>query len=211
MLEQRPRLDARLAVRIDIRVIDEVARHQIDRAFDPFEFAADRACYGSQQRGFADADAALEQHVASREQRDINQAHGVVVSDYGFSRFLFEAKRIAAPILQLLVRAHRLRPRNPPCGTRCSLISWPLRRVGKDSTAVCISHAYGAACRFRGERTDEALLEASGFVPVCSTQDDTLCLFSAKAKCATSKMRDQKMRYLISSEISIRLRSGSCK
>jgi hypothetical protein len=113
VLEQRTGLDTRLAVRVDIRVIDEVAGHQIDRAFDALEFAAHRSGNRAQQGRFAEADAAFEQYVAAREQRDIDQADRVVLPDHRLRGFPLEAKRVTAPILQLLVGTHCLRPRDP--------------------------------------------------------------------------------------------------
>ena len=64
--QQRTGLDARLAVRIDVGVINEVGRHQVDRAFDALEAAADGTREGAQDRGLADADVAFEQHARGR-------------------------------------------------------------------------------------------------------------------------------------------------
>ena len=74
--QQRTRIDARASVAVDVSVIDEILRHQVDRAFDALVVAAEAARDCAQQRRLADADVAFEQHVAAREDRDRDEAHG---------------------------------------------------------------------------------------------------------------------------------------
>ena len=102
MPQQRAGLDARLAVRIDVRVIDEIAGHQVHRAFDALEVPADGARERAQDRGLADADVAFEQHVAAREQRDVDQPDRVALADDGLADLLLDAQRAAAPVFELL-------------------------------------------------------------------------------------------------------------
>jgi hypothetical protein len=58
--KQRSRFDAWLTVRIDICVIDQIARHQVDCAFYALEVAADGAGKCSEYGGLSDADVAFE-------------------------------------------------------------------------------------------------------------------------------------------------------
>jgi hypothetical protein len=105
--QQRTRLDARLAVAVYIGVIDEIVRHQVDRAFDTLEVAAHGAGKGAQHRRLADTDVAFEQHMAAREQRHVDQAKRVVLTDDRPPHFFFDAQRKAAPIMQSFLGEHQ--------------------------------------------------------------------------------------------------------
>ncbi|HJP98727.1 MAG TPA: hypothetical protein VJ862_09215, partial [Rhodanobacteraceae bacterium] len=100
MAQQRAWFDARPALRIDVGMIDEVARHQIDRAFDPFEFAAYRARERAQQGRLADADVAFEQHVPAREDRDREETNGARKAEHALVQRALETERAVAPFAQ---------------------------------------------------------------------------------------------------------------
>jgi hypothetical protein len=87
---QGTRLDPRLAFSVDVRVIDEVARHQIDGAFDALEISADRARERAQNGRLADADIAFEQHVPASEQCHVDESDGVALADDGPADFLLD-------------------------------------------------------------------------------------------------------------------------
>jgi hypothetical protein len=57
--QQGPGLDAGLPSALDVGVVDEVVGHQVDRALDALEVAADGAREGPQHGGLADADVAF--------------------------------------------------------------------------------------------------------------------------------------------------------
>jgi hypothetical protein len=97
--QERTGLDPRLAVRVDVRVVHEVAGHQVDRAFDALEVAADGARERPQDRGLADADVALEQHVAAGEQSYVDEADRVLLTDDDLADFIFQAQCAFTPLL----------------------------------------------------------------------------------------------------------------
>ena len=108
--QQGAGLDARLARVVHVRVIDQVARHEVHRAFDAFELAAHRARERAQHRRLADADVAFEQHVAAREQRHVDHAQRVLLADHGACDVLLDAQGPPPPVLQQFVSAaHRER------------------------------------------------------------------------------------------------------
>src|SRR6218665_176115 len=108
MAQQRARVDARPAVLIDIAVIDQIARHQVDAPFHALELTADGAGKGAQHRGLADADIAFEQHMAAREQRHIDQADDLRLADYRLGHLALHTPGATLPVLELLVCCHRI-------------------------------------------------------------------------------------------------------
>ena len=110
--QQRTRIDARLAVAVDEGVIDEILRHQVDRAFDALVGAAEAARRRAQQRRLADADVAFEQHVAAREDRDDQQADRARQAEHATVQRALEFERPRAPLVKFAVESvHRTRHR----------------------------------------------------------------------------------------------------
>ena len=98
MLGQRAVVDRRAAVAVDVGVVDQVGRHQVDGAFDTRELAADQPRECAQQRRLADADVALQQHVAAREHRDDELMHDARLADDDGARQLLELERACVPV-----------------------------------------------------------------------------------------------------------------
>ena len=100
MFQHRAGIDARFTVFVDVGVVNQIIRHQIDRAFDALEGAADGPGKGTQHGRFADANITFEQHVAAREYRDVDVVNHVILADHRFFDFRFQRERTGAPILQ---------------------------------------------------------------------------------------------------------------
>jgi hypothetical protein len=110
MAQQRPGLDARLALGIDVGVVDKISGHEIDRALDPLEFTTDRSRERTQDGGLAHTNVALQEHVSAGKQRDIDEPHGSLLTDYRLPYFFFQKQRPGAPIMELLGRDHLRSP-----------------------------------------------------------------------------------------------------
>ncbi len=106
MPEQGTRLDPRLAVRIHVRVVHEVARHQVDGALNAFEVSTDRTRERAQDGRLANTDIALEQHMSAREHGHVEQPNGRRLSDDRRPDLRLDPERPLAPILQLLLGRH---------------------------------------------------------------------------------------------------------
>ena len=100
MADQRARLDGRPAGRVDIGVIDEVGRHQIDRALAAREITAEHAREGAQQRRLADAHVALQQHMAAREDSDVDLPDHAALADQRLRNLGLERQCARAPVSQ---------------------------------------------------------------------------------------------------------------
>src|SRR5690606_24864961 len=78
MFENRAGIDLRFANFIDIGVVDEVVRHQIDRALDTLISTTQSTRDGSQQGGLADTDIAFQHDVAAGEHCQSNLVNGMI-------------------------------------------------------------------------------------------------------------------------------------
>ena len=101
--QQRALVDLRTAIRAEVGMVDQVVRHQVHGALDAFVGATDAARDGLQQRGLADPDAALQQHVAARKNGDVHQPDCLVLADDDLLDLIFQLERMAAPIGQLVL------------------------------------------------------------------------------------------------------------
>src|SRR5258708_608676 len=106
MTQQRPGLDAWLALGIDVGVVDKISWHEIDRALDPLEFTADRSRERTQNRGLAHTDVTLQEHMPAGKQRDVDEPHGSLLTENRFPYFFFQKQRPGAPVMELLGRDH---------------------------------------------------------------------------------------------------------
>ena len=88
--QDRSRIDFRPPVLAQIRIVDEIARHQIDGTFDPLVGAADRPRHSAQQGRLADANIAFKQDMAARENRDRQKADDAVLPNDRFRDFFLE-------------------------------------------------------------------------------------------------------------------------
>src|ERR1700730_1763393 len=82
--KKRPRFYARLTLSIDVRVIDQIARHQIYRAFDAFEIATDRTCKSPQNSRLPNAHIAFEKDMSPCKYRHVDQPDCGLLADDGF-------------------------------------------------------------------------------------------------------------------------------
>ena len=82
MLEQRTGFDAWLAVPGDVGVVEEIARHQVDGAFDALECTADSAGEGLEEGRLAHAHVPFEQDMAACKGREQQQAYGPLLPDH---------------------------------------------------------------------------------------------------------------------------------
>ena len=105
MLDQRPGVDRRPALGADVGVVDQVAGHQVDGAFGAREGAAEHAREGAQQRRLADADIALQQHVAAREHSGVDAPDHPPLPDHRLADLAFERKCAFAPVVQQRIAA----------------------------------------------------------------------------------------------------------
>ena len=74
MLEQWPRCYLRVSIFVNKRVIHQVARHEVDSAFDTLATATERTADGTQKRGLPHADVALKHDLTAAERRDVEQS-----------------------------------------------------------------------------------------------------------------------------------------
>ena len=123
MPDQGPGLDRRLALGADVGVVDQVVGHQVDGAFDAREVTAQHLREGPQQRRLADADIALQQHVAAREDGRVDEADDARLADHRLGHLGFERQRALAPVAQQrIVSIHsnplELASRRPAPGDR---------------------------------------------------------------------------------------------
>jgi hypothetical protein len=104
--KQRPRFYARLTLSIDVRVIDQIARHEIYRAFDALEIATDRTRKRPQNSRLPNAHIAFEKDMSACKYRHVDQPDCGLLADDGFGDLFLHAKRADPPIFQLLI-CHR--------------------------------------------------------------------------------------------------------
>src|SRR6201986_2809895 len=102
MAKQRAWLDTRFTSRVDVRVIDEVAGHQVDRAFNTLEDATDGAGERAENGGLFDAYVTFEEDVAPGKQRHVDEPDCGLLADDGLRYFFSHARRAGPPILQFI-------------------------------------------------------------------------------------------------------------
>ena len=89
-------------------MVDEVAGHQVDGAFDPLERPADPPRQRLQERRLADPHVAFEQDVSACEGGDQQQVDGPFLAGHDPVGARFEPQRPVAPCLGPV---HRFDPR----------------------------------------------------------------------------------------------------
>ena len=83
VLHQRARVHRGAAIGADVRVVHQIAGHQVDGAFDARIGAAEHLRESTQQRRLAHAHVALQQHMASREQGRVDEPDGPLLANDG--------------------------------------------------------------------------------------------------------------------------------
>jgi len=84
-------------------VVDEIAGHQVDGAFDSLEPASDGAREGAQDGRLADTHVAFQEYMPTREHGDVDQADHVRLANHGLADFRLDPQRPFPPVLQSLV------------------------------------------------------------------------------------------------------------
>ena len=131
VLDQRPALDRRAPFSADVRVVDQVARHQVDRAFDAREVAAEHAREGTQQGRLADAHVALQQHVPACENSRVDAPDHTRLADHAAADLRFERERALAPVSQTrIISIHA----GTPCRERLKANPTRDRRIDSPRT-----------------------------------------------------------------------------
>lgn len=92
--EDRSGVDLGLAFPVDVRVVDEVIRHQVNGSFDAFVGTTDTVSHGAKQRGFSDAYIALHHYMSAAKDRCSDQANCPLHADHGLPECTF--KRLGA-------------------------------------------------------------------------------------------------------------------
>ena len=108
VLEQRPGFHARLTLPGEVGIVEKVARHEIDGAFDALERTADATREGLEEGRLADPHVSLEQDMSAREGGDQQETDGLLLTDHDPVGTLFEPQRPLAPGFSLV---HRFRHR----------------------------------------------------------------------------------------------------
>ena len=75
------RFDTRTSVLVDMGLVKQVARQQVDSALDTREGPADDARDGAQERGLARADVSGEQHMPPAQHRQQNEMHRLALPE----------------------------------------------------------------------------------------------------------------------------------
>ena len=119
--EQRPGLHPRLTVPSEPGIVEKVARHEIDGAFDPLERAADSAGEDLEEGRLSHPHVPLQQDMSAREGGDQQQTDGPFLTDHDLVGTRFEPQRSLAPRFDVVHRfsrrfadGSRLRPVRSP-------------------------------------------------------------------------------------------------
>lgn len=103
MTEQRPGRHLGSSVCVDIGVVYEVTRHQVDGTLDAREPTSKRTGQRHEQGGLADADATLEHDVSTAERCNAQHPYGPVLSDHHRLHGRFDCQRFVSPIPETLI------------------------------------------------------------------------------------------------------------
>jgi hypothetical protein len=85
---------------ISLKKNNQVVGHQVDRALGAREGAADQPREGAQQRGLADADVALQQHMATREHGGVDPPDHLGLADHDLRDQALDVQGAATPVGQ---------------------------------------------------------------------------------------------------------------